>query len=439
MKHRTLVSACAWLCSALGAASAAAQMSSATGHAAIAYEDTAPNDPIARLQERIDAGEVQLDFDESRGYLAAVLRHLAIPTSSQGFVFSRTSLQVDRITPWSPRAVYFNDDVYVGWVQRGPVLEFASVDPVLGAVFYTLDQVETDEPRFRRETGTCLMCHDSGSITGGVPGFIVRSVYPDRYGYAITAQDRATTDRTPFSERWGGWYVTGTHGSQKHLGNAIAPDLTHEVGNARAYVRRHDFTTGGNVTDLSGRFNTDAYLSPHSDIVALLVLTHQANVHNLITRAQYAARRAIHDEALLLGPVPEGGEHQPLTVARIEQASEPLVRAMLFVNEAPLEARVEGTSSFADDFESLGPFDDEGRSLRQLDLERRLFRYPLSFLVYTESFDALPDVVRRYVYRRFRDVLSGADATEDFGHLSVADKKAILEILSATKDDFAGI
>src|SRR5262245_25004046 len=107
---------------------------------AIAYSKTPATDPVAQLQKKIDSGEVMLAFDEQHGYLSSLLRALEIPVSSQGLVFSRTSLQVDRIAPWSPRAVYFNDDVYVGWVQGGPIMEIASVDPKLGAVFYTIAQ-----------------------------------------------------------------------------------------------------------------------------------------------------------------------------------------------------------------------------------------------------------------------------------------------------------
>ena len=425
-----------FVAAALSAGAALGQPGSPADHPAIAYTDTAPTDPIARLQAAIDAGDAKLEFDAERGYLPSVLRALEVPVSSQAFVFSRTSLQVDRIAPWSPRAIYFNDDVYIGWVQKGAVLEVASVDPELGAVFYVLSQVESDQPQFERETGTCLMCHDSSSVTGGVPGFIVRSVYPDRYGYAISAEDRATTDRTPLERRWGGWYVTGTHGSQKHVGNAMAPDLTHEVGNVSAYIARTDFTTGGNVTDLADRFDTTAYLSPHSDLVALMVLTHQATVHNLITRSHYESEKALYDEKMLLK---SSGEppHNPFTIARVEQATEPLVRGLLFSREHRLAEPLAGTSDFAQEFAARGPTGDEGRSLRQLDLQTRLFRYPLSFLVYSESFDALPDIARSYVYRRLREVLSGADSGAEFEHLSPDDRQAILEILEATKPEFA--
>jgi hypothetical protein len=423
----------------LSLAVVSAQLPAGAEHEAIAYSATAPTDAVARLQQRLDRGEAHLRFDAQRGYLPAVLDALAIPASSQGLVFSRTSLQVDRIAPWSPRAVYFNDDVYVGWVQQGPILEIASVDPKLGAVFYTLDQERGERPTFRRETGMCLQCHDSSSSTGGVPGFIMRSVVPDRYGYALDVR-KLTTDQTPLEDRWGGWYVTGTHGEQRHMGNVMAPVLTHEVGNVRAYVAKFDARSSANVSTLEGRFDTDPYLTRHSDIVALLVLAHQSAVHNLITFAGYEARKALYDEALLVrasGGVE--GTRLETTNVRIRTAAEQLVRAMLFVKEAPLASRIAGTSGFAAEFTGRGPRDRQGRSLRDLDLERRLFRYPLSYLIYSDAFDALPPVVKQRVYQRLQQVLSGEDTSPAFAHLSAGDRVAIGEILEQTKPDFASL
>lgn len=406
------------------AVAAAAQLPTSAEHEAIAYSASAPTDAIARLQKRIDAGEVTLTYDESHGYLSSLLANLEVPTSSQGLVFSKTSLQLDRIAPWSPRAIYFNDDVYVGWVQGGPIIEVASVDPKLGAVFYTLHQAPEGKPTFQRETQTCLVCHDSTSVTGGVPGFIMRSVIPDRYGYGISPVGKSvTTDQTPVDERWGGWYVTGTHGAQTHKGNVIAPVLAQEVGNIKNYLATAKLPSGANVTDLKGLVDVEPYLTPHSDITAMLVLAHQTSVHNLITRAGYDARVAER----------EGDMNE----SRIKSVAEPLVRAMLLVKEAPLTAPIKGTSAFAQEFSARGPRDSKGRSLRDLDLERRLFKYPLSYLIYSESFDALPAPVKTYVFSRLRDVLSGKDTSPEFAHLSADDRTAILEILRDTKSDFA--
>jgi hypothetical protein len=292
-------------------------------------------------------------------------------------------------------------------------MEFAAMDPETGANFYTLDQEVTDRPTFRKETTTCLMCHDSSASTGGVPGLIVRSVYPDRYGYVVPTSDKGvTTDRTRYEDRWGGWYITGTSGDQLHMGNMQAPMPAQEIGNFRQFLAAMDLSPNANVTSLEGRFNTKPYLTPHSDMVALMVMTHQANVHNLITKANLQSRRATPDT--------------------IESVVEPLVRALLFVREAPLTGKLKGTTEFASEFARQGPRDSQGRSLRDLDLEKRLFRYPLSYMIYSDSFNALPVIAREYIFRRIREVLTGQDHSATFSHLSPSDRGAILEIMEQT-------
>jgi len=413
----------------------AQQQPHAADHAAIAYATSTPADRIARLQASIDAGAASLEFDPQRGYLPSLLRALEIPVSSQGLVFSRTSLQVDRIAPWTPRAVYFSDDAYVGWVQEGPIMEIATVDPKLGAVFYTLRQEQAARPVFERQGRTCLQCHDSSSTTGGVPGLIMRSVFPDRYGYVVPSDQGVTTDRTPLADRWGGWYVTGNLGNQPHMGNIAAPLVGHEIANPAAYLTKLRAEPSRPVADLSERFDPAPYLTPHSDAVALMVLAHQASIHNLITAATYEARRAEYDDQMAGSARVDGAVSEGARV-RIETAGERLVRAMLFVKEAPLAQPVSGTSGFAAEFARRGTRDQKGRSLRDLDLTRRLFRYPLSYLIYSESFDAMPAPVRTYVYRRLREVLSGQDDRPEFAHLSPADRDAVREILEETKPEF---
>jgi hypothetical protein len=404
----------------------------AADHPAIAYTAGTPANRVARLQQAIDTGEVTLAFDEQRGYLPALLRSLDIPVSSQGLVFSRTSLQVDRIAPWTPRAVYFNDDAYVGWVQDGPIIEIAAVDPALGTVFYTLSQEETQRPVFERQGRTCLQCHDSASTTGGVPGLIMRSVFPDRHGYVVPSDQGVTTDRTPMADRWGGWYVTGSLGPQPHLGNVAAPQLGHDIANPQAALARLRTEPREAVADLSQRFDPAPYLTPHSDAVALMILTHQASVHNLITAAAYETRRAEYDDRMAGSSVPSEASR-----ARVESAGERLLRAMLFVKEAPLAGQETGTSGFAAEFSRNGPRDRKGRSLRDVDLARRLFKYPLSYLIYSESFDALPPSVKSYVYKRLGEVLSGRDERPEFAHLTHADREAVREILDETRPEFS--
>lgn len=241
-----------------------------------------------------------------------------------------------------------------------------------------------------------------------------------------------TTDRTPLADRWGGWYVTGSVGRQPHLGNVLAPQLGHEIVNPQAALAKLRAQPHETVTDSSARFDPAPYLTPHSDAVALMVLAHQASVHNLITAAGYEAKRAEYDDRIA-----GAAARSENTRMRIETAGERLVRAMLFVKEAPLAEPIAGSSGYAAEFSKLGPRDAKGRSLRELDLTRRLFKYPLSYLVYSESFDALPGSVKTYVYRRLSEVLSGSDERPEFAHLSAADRAAIREILEATKPEFS--
>lgn len=388
-------------------------------HGPVAYTTTRPTDPIAKLQERIDSGKLQLKFEENRGgYLTSLLDELKIPRTSQTLVFSKTSLQLFLIAPETPRAIYFNDDVYIGSVQASPILEFASMDPKLGAVFYTLQQKEGEKPHFQREFLACLLCHDTG-VTNDVPGLMALSVLTDKDGNAIPAAGTAPmSDRTPFKERFGGWYVTGTHGSQQHWGNLVLPVNKETIGDARNYIRKLDLQPGANVTSLKNKFDTARYLTPHSDLAALLVLTHQTRMHNLITKTRYDVESARDD------------------AERIRNAVEPLVRGMFFVWEAKLDAPVAGTTTFADDFSKIGPHDKQGRSLRELDLQTRLLKYPLSYLIYSEQFNGLQPAAREQFYRRVREILSGQETSRDFSHLSDVDRKAILEILTDTVPDF---
>jgi hypothetical protein len=394
----------------------------------ISYSRSQPDNRVSRLIERIAAGEAALRYDGSTGYLRSLLSELEVPVSSQMLVFSKTSLQRHRIAPRTPRALYFNDDVYVGYCRDGDVLEISAVDPVLGAVFYTLDQEPEGRPTIRRQADNCLICHGS-SQTKEVPGHLVRSVFTDAGGMPVLSAGTYRIDHTsPLEKRWGGWYVTGTHGEQKHLGNLIVQ--------GRTEPEEIDNSAGLNVTSLAGRFDTSAYLVPHSDLVALLVLEHQADGHNYLTRASFLTRQAMHYQQALNREMGEPADRVwDSTKSRIKSACEPLVEYLLFSGEAPLTAPVRGTSPFADEFPERGPRDAQGRSLREFDLSRRMFRYPCSYLIYSPSFAALHKEARDYVLRRMWEVLSGQDPSAKFAHLTSADRRAVLEILRATLPD----
>jgi hypothetical protein len=407
----------------------AAQLRYDTEYPTIPYSSGKPTDRVARLWEQISAGRVSLEHEEGRGYLASLLRALDVPVESQALVFTRTSLQKTLISPRTPRAIYFNDDVYVAWVPGTQSLEIAAVDPLLGTVFYMVKQAQTARPQLERQTALCLQCHDTYGLTGGgVPELLTGAMLPDAQGNSVYHEGWfETTHETPLDRRWGGWYVTGTHGEQVHQGNVFVEDPS------RAGLI--DFRESGNVTDLRGRFDTDRYLSPHSDIVALMVFEHQILVQNQIIRLNYRLHRAMHAAGL----APDATGSPPPAVAQVlEIEGEPLVRALLFSGEAQLTAPIRGTSGFAEWFEARGPRDPMGRSLRQFDLERRMFRYPLSYLIYSEAFRDLPEMGKAYVERRIAEVLRGEDRSEPFSHLSDDDRRAALEIYQATREERGG-
>jgi hypothetical protein len=231
---------------------------------------------------------------------------------------------------------------------------------------------------------------------------------------------------TPLEQRWGGWYVTGTHGSQKHMGNLIVSE--------EKDARKLHNEEGQNVTDLGERLDLQKYPSPHSDIVALMVLEHQTLVHNRLAKANFETRRALYYEADFNRSFGEPAETRlESTTRRIESSGNALVEALLLAGETRLTAPVRGTSGFAEKFSALGPRDAQGRSLRDLDLQQRLFKYPCSYLVYSTAFDALPQEMRDYVWRRMWNVLHTGQDPQIFAHLSAEDRQAIVEILRETK------
>jgi len=384
------------------------------------------DDAAVDLQRRLDSGEAPLTFEPGRGYLRSLLQNLKIPESSQTLVFAKSSFQIDHISPQSPRALYFNDDVYVGFVPTGPVLEIAAVDPKLGPIFYTISREQTTQPKIESQTQTrnCIVCHDASSSDNPIPRLLMLSVLPNPAGNALRAQSLLTTDQSPMIERWGGFYVTGTHGAQRHLGNLMVRAPASEIDSIKNYIPKLNLDPGANVTDLTTRFDTKQYPNPNSDIVALMLLAHQTHIHNLMTLATYEVGEAVKS-------------HPENVDKLVKEDGDLLVNAMLFSGAAKFTEPIKGTSGFAAEFSSHGLRDSHGRSLKDLDLQHRLLKYPMSYLIYSKSFDAMPAPVRDYVFRRFRQILTGDDKTPAFAHLTEKDRADILGILQDTKPAFA--
>jgi hypothetical protein len=339
-------------------------------------------------------------------------------------------LQSYNISALPPRAIYFNDDTYVAWIDHTPMIEVTTMDSAMGEVFYTMLELPNQTPRFERETTRCLNCHDTFSESGGgVPNFLFLSAYTRQQHEIITNEVAMhTSDATPLTDRWGGWYVTGDLGDIRHLGN-IMPPASGEMPDSAVHAR--------NYATLDSLFDTKPYLTDKSDVVALLVLQHQVDVHNLIIHADYKCRMLMERQRKGSSSEPiKWAQLSPLMQKRFKTLLDPLVEGMLMVDAAKLPAPIHGNSGFSKSFEARGPHDAHGRSLRDLDLKTRLFKYPLSFLIYSEGFDYLPISAKEYVYDRLDEILTGRDRSPTFANLSAADRANILEILRATKPEF---
>ena len=210
-----------------------------------------------------------------------------------------------------------------------------------------------------------------------------------------------TDHRTPFEDRWGGWFVSG-RGAEPHRGNTVSSS---PAGGAPAGVRL--------PLDMSG------YLAPSSDLVALMTLEHQTHMTNLLIRLGWEARMAVGDAV--------GGDVD-IDIDNLSARIEEVASYMLFEDEVPLTEPVQGASVFATKFSQKGPRDRNGRSLRELDLKTRLFRFPLSYMIYSDLFDALPEGVRDRLYARLFAKLAASD-----GHAASA------EILRATKSNLPAL
>jgi hypothetical protein len=383
---------------------------------AIEYSGPAHN-AVTALNEALDQGREHLMYQGRSGYLQSALAALKIPVDSQMLVFSQTSLQGRRIGPANPRALFFADGIALGWVRDGDVVEVAVQDSLRGIVFYTLDQKPDEAPRFKRMT-TCLACHYNAN-TLGVPGLLMFSTTPaDEHS---SGKQIVMDQQLPLKDRWAGWFVTGSTGSVSHLGNEVPGVAAHRELE---------------LSSVAGLFDPDGYRTMFSDVGALLVFSHQIYMTNLLTRVGWEARAA------------DPRVHQPFVAAPGQDAAlaemmrgvaREVVDYLLFIDEAPLGPGLHGSSGFADRFSAIGPRDKKGRSLHELDLNRRLMKYPCSYLIQSSMFDELPEMAKEPIYHRLWEVLSGTERDARYlAALSRVDRQAIVEILRDTKNDLPG-
>ena len=358
-------------------------------HPAIKYLTADTNTVVDQLNAKLQSGAAKLEFDEKSGYLKSVLDLLDVPVESQVMVYSQTSLQAQHIRMDNPRAIYFNDTVSVAYIRGAGLLEIVAQDNAMGSVFYAVHQAPVQQATFARDQ-QCLRCHLSWD-TLGVPGLSVLTTFP-RKSEMDYANGGFVDHYKAIEERWGGWYVTGRKVPARHMGNypLIMPGGVTSAPPVRA--------------TLAGQFDLGGYLTPYSDVAALMVLDHQAHFSNLVTRAAWEAK---------LG--------EPM---RIAEAADTLADYMLFVDEAKIPAPgIEGSSGFAEKFSARG-------KLYELDLETRLQKYPLSYMIYSPAFKSLPEAPRNLVMGKINRVLSGEISDAKYAHLTPQLRKEIREILA---------
>ena len=398
--------------------------------APIFYSESRPDDAAMRLERLQEKGKASIDRSTHWAALHSLLKHFSIPESSQVMVFSKTSKQNDRISPATPRVIYFGDEAYVGY-SVGGAMEVATIDPKLGPVFYLADpDTPPEKPlRFVRDQ-SCLSCH-GGPFSPDVPGLLVRSVCPDESGHPIMSQGSRVVDTTtPFEQRWGGWYVTGKHGSLVHQGNVVASE------NGESVVL--DLKPGQNLTSLDHLFDTSRYPRKTSDIVALMVLEHQTSTQNVLTKANHAALRAMHMQQSLQKELGEPVLAEPTGTARriIDHCAEDVLDALLFKDEAALpEGGIEGSAEFQTAFLEQAKRSRDGRSLKDFQLLTRLFKYRCSYLIHGLTFQHLTSPLKQTVLARLNQVLSGQDATQRYAYLGESERRHITRILVETLPD----
>lgn len=378
-----------------------------------AYWTRPLQDRFTRIQDDLAAGRLPLDYSSEKAYVGSLLQALEIPASSQMLLYSTTSLQLSLISPRNPRALFFNDDLYLGWIPGGKI-EIVSIDPELGGIFYIFDIHLDGRPPAPERSKRCMNCH-SNEDTRQVPGVVIRSVVPGQRGGSLDAFRRGDAGHhIPLSQRFGGWHVTGAEGFEDHWGNLIGQFQDGEI------VRQ--------PLEPGRQFDWDAYLAPSSDILPQLVHEHQAGFANRMTETLYLARHAMH----------EGGGRltNRVHIERLKQQADMLVAYLLFADEAALPpGGVAGDEAFAADFTRTRLADSRGRSLRDFNLKDRLFQHRCSYMIYSDAFRALPEPFKGHVYRRLGQALDPAASDPLSAHLSAAEKTAIREILRETLAD----
>ena len=387
------------------------------------YSETASTDPIANLAAELANGERKIEGITPLDQLRYVLKHLDIPEASQMLVFSKTSKQNPLIHPGNPRCLFFNENSYVGYVPGGDI-EVIAHDPLLGSVYYLISTHNGNPTRqIVRDNLECLSCHGT-TRTESIPGVLIRSVFPDENGHPLfSAGTFLTNHSSPIGERWGGYYVTG-HSSLPHLGNR-----TYQESSERILP-----SDSPDLATLAGKIDTSRYLRPTSDIVALMVLEHQCQVHNQLVAAGMNYRR-IYWLQKSLDPTADpdsgtAGKHA-------DESARKIADLLLFENEADLgEDGIEGDPAFQEAFTKRFPKSKDGRSLADFQLNSHLFKHRCSYMVYSKTFKSLPPRVKSAVINRLHTILKSEPEPGNHPNLKTSERRKISSILQQTLPDW---
>jgi len=393
----------------------------------ISYSATQTNDRATEINAAFQSRATEIRSLPAKKRLKWLLDEMGVPVESQIFVFSKTSMQRDLINPESPRVLYFSDEAYVGWSPTG-AFEVAVFDAKLGATFYIFEPHAAKEEPLLARSGDCLLCHSRHEHT---PSLRTRSVFPDANGEPLSGSGGSNiAPSTPLAERWGGWYVTGTQAPFEHRGNLTGKKIDDFEGPLAMPTR--------NLLSLEGVVDTHRYLLKTSDVVPLLMHDHQVHVHNVLSTANQDARIALHRWPAMreiLG-LPADAPPQGSCLVVFASQAEKILDALLCRGEAAWPAGgITGDGVFAPAYAKTRKPDSQGRSLRDLDLQTRLFRYRCSPLIYSQSFASLPKQMRDLVLLRLSSGLRAFPPSPSFGHLADDERVAIHEILTQTLPD----
>jgi hypothetical protein len=370
------------------------------------------NDRFTRLKDDLESGRIALDRGGEKAFLMSLLRTLGVPATSQMLVFSTTSLQLGLISPRNPRALYFNEDLYVGYIPGGRI-EIVSLDPELGGIFYIFDIPKDERPLRIERSQRCMNCH-ARADTRHVPGLVVKSVIPGPGGGSLTAYRQEETGHgIPFEKRFGGWYVTGKHGITNHWGNLVG-ELSPQ-GLAK------------NPVEPGKSFAFDRYPVTTSDVLPQLLHEHQAGFVNRVLEASYRARTYLH-----AGQGALTSEHEE----ELDKQARLLVRYLLFADEIVLPSDgVEGDAAFKSDFLRDRRITTQGVSLKDFDLRTRLFKHRCSYMIYSPVFEGLPPAMKERVYRRLGEALNVEKPDQEYAYLPAVEKGIIRGTLKETLRD----